>query len=218
MQRDTAVDLLMGRLGRRTTSSLKDEIINEMVFMQENLLEGGKFLPWFLITSDDTLTSTSGDETITLPTDFIREWEDGGLLRETGDSDEPYKAITRDDYDIIKIKYPGSGTPKYYDRTETELLLRPTPDDTYTFKLWYYAKDASLAGTYGGTGSTTENGWLEHASDVLIAMTGVVVMRQYLNGDASKFVEQVAIAWDRLYARDTEWREANKERFMGDGL
>lgn len=220
MQRDAAVDLLMGRLGRRTNASLKDDIIREMVFVQENLMEGGEFLPWFLITNDDTLVTVADQEYVALPSDFIREWEDGGLFRETGDATAPKKLIERDDYDIITLKHPGTGTPLKYDRDETYMYLRPIPDSVIDLELWYYQKDTSLAGVYGGAGATTENGWLLWASDWLIAETGVIISGQYIKEDpnlTNGFINAAARAKARVHARDTEWREANKQRYMGDG-
>lgn len=219
MQRDTAVDLLMGRLGRRTNASLKNDIINEMVFVQENILEGGEFLPWFLITNDDTLATVADSEEVTLPTDFIREWEDGKLWRLTDEG--TWKEIVREDYAYIKAKYPEAGTPRFYDRDETRLFFRPIPIEVLSLDLWYYASDASLAGTYGGTGSTVENGWLQWASDWLLAETGFIIATQYIKEDpnlATAFEKQIMRARDRVYARDTEWREANKNRRMGDGI
>ena len=223
MQRDAFVDLLMNRLGARTSSTLRDKIISEMVFVQENTLEGGDFLPWFLITNDDTLVSVASQEYINLPSDFIREWEDGGFwVNDSTDTVNPWKQLVRDDYDIIKKKSPPTteDAPARYDRDGSRLLLRPIPDRVYSFDLWYYQQDSSLAGTYGDAGASEENGWLQHASDWMLGEVGLLVYSLHLQGTNQNIIQLFqalkVMGQDRVYKRDTEWREANKYRQMGD--
>lgn len=212
MLRDAAVDLLMNRLGQRKGTGLKDQIIAEMVAAQETL-EGNPTPMWFLLTEKSDAVTAAGDERVKLPTDFLLEWEEGGLYYVDSDGDEVL--FVREDWDVIKYKIVGSGQPEYYDIAGDYFLLRKTPDGIYTLKMRYYANQTSLAGSYGDA-ANVENSWLKHASDLLIAETGIVIADQYLQSATmtKRFEVQAARAQDRLIRKDTVMRETNKQRFM----
>ena len=112
MIRDTAVDLLMKRLGNRRGTDFQNTIITEMVSVQEDVLEQDPTLPWFLVSEVSNATTTVDDERVALPGDFLQEFEDGALyvLDESGEELE----VFRDDWDRIKDQVKGKGRPRYY--------------------------------------------------------------------------------------------------------
>jgi hypothetical protein len=216
MIRDSAVDLLMGRLGKRQNAFTQQDIINEMVYVQDTLLEGDATPFWFLLTEAAETTTIPDEERITLPTDFLQEWEEGALYIVVDGED---CAMVKDDWDTIKNRVTGSGQPEYYALAGDYFLVRKIPDAVYTVKMRYYGRQASLAGTYGSavdTDGNIENNWLKWASDLLIAETGIVIANQYLQSEKmlQLFAAQATVARKRLIAKDTIMRETNIQRFM----
>lgn len=214
MIRDAAVDLLMGRLARRNSTVTQQDIINEMVFVQENTLEGDPTPLWFLLTESAETTTLADDERLPVPSDFIQEWEEGALyVAETSGGD--VTSMVKDDWDTIKEKSTGTGKPKYYDVSGDYFLLRPVPNDAYYMTMRYYARAADLSGTYGDS-NNIENKWLEYASDLFIAEVGIIIAVQYLQSATmgALFGQQAAVAKDRLVRKDTIMKEVNKQRFM----
>lgn len=213
MIRDTAVDLLMKRLGNRKDTALRDIIISEMVFVQEDLLEQDPTLPWFLVSEVSNATTLADEERVELPGDFLQEFEDGALyvIDDAGDEQEVY----RDDWDRIKGLVKGKGIPRYYDILGNYIVLRKIPDKQYTLKMRYYKKGLSLAGTYGGSGNI-ENLWLKHTGALLIAETGVVIAETHLQSAkmSTLFKQQADIARNLLVRKNTAMAESNKSRGM----
>lgn len=217
MIRDEAVDLLMGRLGNRTHAPTQQNIIDEMVFVQETILEGDATLLWFLLTESATTQTVADEERVNVPVDFLMEWEEGALYITTDAGD--VVNLVKDDWDRIKERITGSGQPEYYAIGGEYFLLRKVPDKAYTLQMRYYAKQTSLAGTYGeaaGSGGNVENRWLKYAADWLIAETGLIIANQYLQSEkmAQLFVAQQQKAKARLIAKDTAMKETNVQRFM----
>jgi hypothetical protein len=214
MTRDEAVDLLMGRLARRSSLVTQQDIINEMAFVQSFILEGDPTPLWFLLTESAETTTLADDERLPVPSDFLQEWEEGSLyVSETSGGD--LTSMVKDDWDTIKEKIKGSGKPEYYDISGDYFLLRKVPNDAYYITMRYYARAASLAGVYGDA-ANVENKWLEHAADLLIAEVGVIIANQYLQSKTmvELFLRQAGTAKDRLIRKDTIMKEVNKQRFM----
>lgn len=215
MIRDKAVDLLMGRLGQRTSTVLQQAIIDEMVFAQEVVLEGRSELPWFLLSESATEGTIPNEERVPIPADFLIEWEEGGLYLQESDGTETL--MEREDWDVLKAepRLEGTGKPTFYDLAGDYYLLRKIPDAVYTLKMRYYQKDASLTGAYGDT-SNIENVWLAQASDWLIAETGVIIASQRLQSEkmANMFMKQSDLARKRVMNKHTARIESNKNRIM----
>lgn len=215
MLRDAAVNLLMNRLGQRKQDALKDQIIGEMVYVQENLLEGNATQFWFTLSDVVTLNTVANDDKITLPTDFIQEWEDGNLYLQNADGSE--SEVIRADWDLLKAEteLTGTGSPRFYDLAGDYMLLKKTPDAVYSIELRYHQRQTTLAGIFGDA-ANIENNWLKHASDWLIAEVGIIIAGQYLQSDkiVSMFGQQSQVALDRLIKKNTAFVEANKTRNM----
>ena len=222
MLRDTAVDIIMQRLGNRKDTDLRDDIINEMVFVQESILEGGPFYPWFLVTEESYIDTTPGDERVAVPSDFLHEWEDSVLYRfdatATG-AQNPWIPLERDDWDTIRqeLTTVDGGVPTKYDISGDYFMLADTPDDAYSVRMRYFAADESLAGTYGDA-ANIENKWLKHAPDWFIGEVGLIIGNQYLQSDVMDkvFGLQLQRGRKRVYDKDVSMAESNKMRSMGD--
>lgn len=215
MIRDKAVDLLLGRLGQRNSTVLKQAIIDEMVFVQETTLEGREELPWFLLSETSSKSTATNEERIVLPSDFLLEWEEGGLYLQETDGTETL--LEREDWDVLKAepRLEGAGKPTFYDLVGDYYLLRKTPDAVYEMKMRYYQKATSLTGVYGDS-SNIENVWLANASDWLIAETGVIIASQRLQSDkmVQMFMKQSDLARQRVMKKHIARIESNKNRIM----
>jgi len=214
MLRDKAVDLLKNRLAQRTGTAINQQIIDEMVFVQENILEGDATLPWFTISTEQTLSTISGDEAVALPTDYLSDWEYDGIYMLELDA-VTRKAMVKEDWNRIVDQVTGDGRPYYYDIVGDNILLRQKPDAIYTMYWRYHQKQTDLTGAYGDA-SNVENNWLKHASDWLIAETGIIIARQYLQSEkmVQLFGIQAAIAKKRVMDKNVMLEENLKQRFM----
>lgn len=221
MLRDAAIDLLMNRLGQRTQNSLRDQIIGEMVYVQENTLEGNPTPLWFMLTENSDAPTVANDERVKLPADFILEWENGGLYLQNADGTET--ELIKKDWDMLKAEanssttssLAGTGAPSHYDLAGDYILLRRIPDAIYTIKMRYYGRQTDISGSYGDV-NNVENNWLKHASDWFIAEAGVIIATQYLQSPemAAKFSTQAQEAHDRLIRKNVAFEESNKIRNM----
>lgn len=215
MLRNTAVDLLMSRLGNRRDTTLRDKIISEMAFVQEFILEGTNPLPWFLRTKTESLSTVIGDETITLPTGFLQLWDEGGVwkLSATGVP----TVLQREDYARLQDYYEDIDTIGYYDLVDTTLYVRQVPTEVVTIGLWYYKRDTLITGTYDDVGTNLQNSWLQYAADWLMAETGRLLADGYLQAPnmAALFQRQALEARDRLMREHEHRDEINKERNLG---
>jgi len=218
MLRDAFVDILQKRLGSNFDDSLRQDIINEMVFVQENILEGDIFKPWFLVSEESSNSTIVGDERVLLPSDFLAVWEYGGLSRYDASLDDPYVEMIREDWDEIAECLNYSGKPTHWDIAGQYLLMRPLADDVYPLRWWYFKRAASLAGPYGDIPTNIENEWLEWASDWFLGEVGAVIAEQYLQMTESaiqKFQVQAARGRERLRLKNVDMEETQKRRVMG---
>ena len=223
MTRDEAVDIIMGRLGKRTNASLQADIIMEMFLtVQPILLEkNGVFFPWFLEASSlAALTTTIDSEVVALPSDFLAELEDDALwyYDAAASSDQQWTVMIKDDWDIIKARRQGGGKPTHYAVKGTDIYLKPTPDQAYTLRLGYNASDVDLNGTYGDGNGALTNQWLTHAADWFIAETGALIAEHYIQSDplANRFRGSVSVAKQRVYMETISKKEINQSRQMGE--
>ena len=208
-----AIDRLMGRLGNRTSPSLRASCVEEMTLVQEQL-EQAPELPWFIEDEwADALTEVN-EPRIPLPTDFLREIEDRNLVLVRDDG--TLKDLRRMNYDEMEVEYPRNsspGEPEAYTYRGEYIELRPTPDREYTIAFpSYYSRQPAPVDV-----ETSENKWFKNVPDLLIAMTGVVMAGQYVK-DAelvALFSAQQTSAENRLVRLMTAHEEENRDRRMG---
>lgn len=210
MTRDEARNIVALRCGRRT--DLDATIDAEMAFVQDTILEGDQVLrPWFLLFDDTTLATVIDQETVSLPSTFIEEfegeplrWLDTSIDVSTGDQ---WVGLVKEDYRIIKARFPGkSNTPQSYAIINDKIYLRPTPSAVQSLRFIYFKKDAALT-------SNIQNNWLKHAADLVIAETGYIVASKHIQNMAlaGEFEKDRAIAKKRLYERNEARLHVNRD-------
>src|SRR4051812_12445479 len=89
------LDLLMVQLGNLTDATVRSNILLEMN-LQQDVLEGGPFKPWFLISTEQQLNVVASTRDILLPTGFLREIDELKLF--IIDSSGNYQSMTKKDY------------------------------------------------------------------------------------------------------------------------
>lgn|SRR3990167_2641242 len=209
MNRDTAVSLLKGRLKRASDTALDTTIISEMQFVQGTVLEGAINLPWFLLSENQTASTTIDEERISLPVGFLREYEEGALWVQNDDG--TWKELIKDDYDALANRFTTNGKPRYYALDGEYFRLKPTPDAVYALKIRAYVADSVLS-------TNIENQWLLYATDLLIAETGFIMASRYLRDEpaAQTFRFEADSARTRLFIFDEARKHANRSYQMGD--
>ncbi len=171
MTRDEAVSMIQTQLGFRTT--LATTIITQLKFAQQTL-EKDAIKPWFLVTEDAYIRTSSGDDRVPVPDDFISE-TDQAVLHYVPDEvsvDDPEVELTKDDYDTLRKNFRDTttgitkvGPPEAYCLLGEYFRIFPTPDDDYLLRQIYYAPDTELT-------SNIENNWLFHFPYLLIGKAG----------------------------------------------
>lgn len=214
MLRDTLIGMLLSRAGNRTNDAVLRAALETELLAVQTFYEGGTWMPWWLVTKTDVLTLTTGNDTILLPTNFLRELEEdsrlGALFRYDATQTDPWVCLTKDTYDDIKKLYPGSGPTVAYDILGDSLIVCPVADTAYTYRLRYFGEDAVLS-------TNIENKWLKNADGLFRAKLGSVMARYYLHNPdmAAMYMGDEKEEYDELVNAETARREAARMRDMG---
>lgn len=206
MTRDDVMTLLRLRLEGRT--DLDDRIVAEMKFAQSVVMEANPWLPWFLITEDNTLSTVAGVQSVDLPSDFLAEFEEGTVSLTIEGKVIP---LTKKDMSVALRQFPGQGTPQVYSVVGESVLFFPCPDAVYPISLVYYGRDVDM------TLANVETAWLKHAADVVVALVGQAVATKHIMNQtlAASFSSDIAPAWTRLLDKHTAYMEENVQRYLG---
>lgn len=187
MLRDDAVIRITDGLGFR--SNLTAKAILRLQEAQRDL-EMGKTLPWFLQKVDQALTLSSGNPTVTIPTDFIR-FVDDELIRYTPSGATKQFVIPRKRFDEAMFQYGSSataaGAPQVFARRSLTFFFFPYPDTTYNLTWSYFAKAALLT-------TNVENLWLQYAPEYIIGEAGLRLARDARDEKAIKIFSDMQAA------------------------
>lgn len=192
MDRDTMVSRIQEKLGFRTT--LTSNIIGALQDEQDEL-ERGATLPWFLLQEDQTFTITppipavATPLEVNLPAGFISESDpEDGNLRFQQRIPGPQIFLNKLDYteaeqfffaerkafwdgEAITVSdtttIPTPGTPKSYVLRKNTVRIYPGPDKVYNLKWSFYAHDTPL------NGANVTNQWSTNAPWLLIGRAGM---------------------------------------------
>lgn len=212
MDRAAAVTRIQRILGMR--SDLETEIIDALKDAQVEL-EQLPELPWFLITEVSSIATVSGESRVPIPADFIREVprdEDGGLFwfDSTAAVDEQWIELEKIGLNTLRNAYQSkSGPPEAYALDALYYRIGPTPDDAYTLKQVYYAKDDVLS-------TNIENKWLLHAAQLMIGRAGQKVAAPVRDPAAqAEFQRLEAQGMDLLLRENVARQEEGRTRQMG---
>lgn len=211
MLRDAAVAIIKSRIGNRT--DLDEEIVTEMTQAQETALEqNGMFHPWFLETGIITLgTTVAAVETLALPSNWLGEIEEQSMWIYDATLDQPYFELRKGAYDVALQRFPENAKPQRYSLNKNNVLLKPTPDAAYVIQTRYFATDDVLT-------TNIENDWLKYASDWLIAETGIIIARDYIQDDqmAQRFIAGAQRARDRIFVANEARQHVGRAYGMGE--
>jgi len=194
------------RLGFRTDL---DTEIGFSVRDAQARLEQEPELPWFLRSPLTTLSTVSGQETVPLPADFLREAEDEALYLYDATTDNPYRELEKNDVDNLRALWPGSGEPRAYALDVSDFRIFPTPDAVYTLKFIYMAADSIPS-------SGVENKWLKYIPGLLIAEAGRDIAAAVRDKDALAIFSQ-DIVLQRRQLRLMQSRRMDNFRFVMGG-
>jgi hypothetical protein len=212
MTRDQIITTVLSRLGRSENNDyLVGRAQDELALIQERL-EGGAFLPWFLL-SDPTVLAAGTSGATAIPADFLRQYEDYPIYRYDTTEELVYKEMYKDEYDILKTEFEGQGSaePTKYAIVGPYIFWFVTPDTTYVMVWIYYQKQDVLSDTI------TTNGWTDNASDLLIAELGEVMAAMKKDEYwTRKFSSDKVEAYTRLRAFDEARKQANRDAYRGD--
>jgi len=218
MDRDAAVAIIKDRLKRGASTTIDADIVTEMQFVQENILEGNPWLPWFLLSEFISVDTIADENRIAVPADvsftgndFLREYEEGALWRVDASVGSGKVLLEKDFYDALDGAYSSTGKPVKYSLDGEYFRLFPTPDGVYTLKTRAYLRAAVLS-------TNVENSWLKYASDWLISETAAIIAGEYLRDDKAEARQQANAtrARNRLMVVDEARKQANLEPNMGD--
>lgn len=208
MTRDEVVSLVQQGLGFR--SDLTTEIITQLRYQQEEVLEKQATLPWFLLTEFANINTVVGEERIPVPSDFLQEYEEGSLwfvdpaLAEEDQWKPLAKGLLED------IKTAETGPPKCYALTKDYFRVFPVSDEAYQLQQIYYARAAELT-------TNIENVWLEHAADWLMNLVGTHMAEDLSNQDATLTFQQRMLVGQKRVMDETEARKHANQRYIMGG-
>lgn len=127
-----------------------------------------------------TLTTVAGQQSVTLPTDFL-EFENVSLRS------SQTRSLSYAPVEHIDTKYPTeyTGTPAVYAIEGQTMLLGPTPDAVYSLPVIYYAKWPAL--------SVTPTNWLLTNHPGLYLFASLAEAQPYMLDD-----QRIAV-WESKY-------------------
>lgn len=172
MKGSEAVAILQQRFGGM--SGQEARVLLEMKLAQTEL-EHAEPKPEILFKAVSDIEVNSGGY-FDVPSDFLREYEENDHSDERTSSlwcrsldGASWAPLERNRYNLLNQRFGGQrGKPKYYDLLGNRTFLFPIPadGDTYTLSAFWYVSQPPVQ-------EDTENAWLKHYPDLLIARTGV---------------------------------------------
>lgn len=199
------IDLLMQRLGSRTSTTLRATVVNELN-VQKDILEAGSFLPWFL-RKTATVAVVAGTATYNLPTGFIREID--GERLSIVDASNTKRLMTKrqmEQLQQLEVENNSSGVPLRFALIGSTFSIWPVPLASYTITIPHFQRTASITDTTGSI-----NTWFSNAAELLLGMAGAVVSEFHTRDKAAtqSFLSLAARARGELMAADTARQVAN---------
>ena len=143
-----------------------------------------------------TSTTTSGDSTVELPSDFLE-------IRDFVVVATPLQPLTYSSPSVFSrnARTTDSGKPLDYTILANEFQLAPIPDSAYTVKLLYYSAPEFLSDT------NTSNAFMANAPDALL-YAALLEAEPYLMNDAR--INTWGTMYDRAIATLTKSDESSQ--------
>lgn len=214
MLRSVAVARIQRGLGFANRQS--DNIVLALQEAQKEL-EQGKTLPKFLIQEFQGLLLLAGNNSVALPTGFLRINDQvKPYYIATGDTQNTYLPVVRD-FSVGQERYylgtAFSGAPRAFTVMKSSIQFYNTAADKNYTILWSYYKSAAVLDT------DIENEWLTNAPNWLIGEAGWRMAQDLRDKDAVVIFDNL-----RKTGRDAAFREmvaseeASGQVMMGENL
>jgi hypothetical protein len=131
--------------------------------------------------STDTLTTTTNDPYLAVPTDWLSNFSMAVIDPTT----EAYSYLLNKDVNFMRESFPDptdTGAPQYYAYYDnTQYILAPTPDDTYDVEVIYYKYPESIV--------TATNTWLGDNFDSVLLYGALLEAYTYMKGEPDVIAE-----------------------------
>jgi hypothetical protein len=160
------------------TTAHETALIEQLQDAQQEFEQDAE-LPWFLRREISSVSTTIDEERVQVPPDFLREVEEDALyyFDPAADDADKYTTLVKEELAFLRGDLPGTGSPSHYALDGIYFRVFPTPDEVYTLKMIYYAKDALLT-------TDIENDWLKYLPTLMIGRAGQVVAASTRNPEA----------------------------------
>ena len=145
-------------------------------------------------------TSSVNAQYVALPTDLLELFN----IQVNTDPIKRLEQVSLDKADDLRSSLSSSGTPSYFAITGSNIELIPTPDDTKTIEIIYYAKITAL------TSTNTTNWLLDSYPDIYLYGT-LVQAEPFLMND-----ERLG-TWGTLLSKAQEELRVSDERSQTEG-
>ena len=216
LTRDQIISTVLTRAGNRSNDAVLTAAAKTEIVLVQSELESEPFLPWFIISTEQTFTITSGDPNITLPSDFLREYEDEDMWYYNASSSPTKKKLEKMDIDDMTqwLRSTEANEPRAYAIVGGQMILGPVPNDAAalgSIKTRYYQRANVLSDL------VSTNAWTLNADWLLVNRLGELMATQYIRdkvlGDA--FAERAKMAYAKIIAAHVAREQANRRAQMG---
>jgi len=209
MNLSEAVSNIARKLGNRTDL---DTAIAAEISLAQKELEAARSLPWFLLGEEQYLDIAADTDRVTLPTGFLREYEEGALWIEDA-SEGTFTKLTKVHFDELRrvvSTEEDDEAPAYYSLAGQYFHLAPPPATSTRLRIICYTAADALAE------DEDTNAWLTYNPELLLAKAGMR-MAQYLQntGAYSMFQSQYVEAAMAQEKENVARKMENVEATMG---
>lgn len=206
MDRDSAISRIKRKLSFRTGTNLDTVIVEALIDAQRKLENSAVVLPnglrtpvpWFLYeVVPIPLVVDQGS--YAFPTGFIKEVEDlpPNVEADNGQELTLIKTIPVAARDVL---VPTEGPPQVYYIVGETFVVLPTPNDTYTWNLPSYMRDAELS-------TNIENKFLKWVPDLMIGLAGAEIAGDLRDKSAKAEFQELIVSggimlWDQKLSQE----------------
>lgn len=185
--------------------------------MQQDLLEAGQSLPWWLRV-DSTLSAVASTATIAIPDGFIRfdEEVEPWMIDTTTGKRSVIKIVDKDQ--LLALTW-DEGTGATATGPIRGMAIRgalfdvaPVPTENGTIYASWYEKDEDLA----NIADDESNLWLTHAPLVLVGLAGVEVADDLHNEEAKTKLQRIYAGANSRMIADIELRKSRTYQVGGE--
>ncbi len=135
-------DLIMKRLGNRTAPTLRATVVTELN-EKIRFLDQADEPAWFQ-EEVWTVNTTANEPTLALPSDYIRDNDEGEPEIHNGTS---WDGIVKVGYNLLRQRTANAqaAVPEGFALYGEKVYFGPTPDSTYGFRLPYFKRTEAVA-------------------------------------------------------------------------